>query len=316
MSRERTPATFVAPFRRRVRERAPTPHTHTPSTKAVSAELIYDVGMHNGDDTAFYLRQGYRVLAIEANPQLAEKARGRFQQEIRDGRLQILNVGIAAEDGEREFWISHRYSDWSSFDRAVASRDGGECHAIVVPTRRFGGIVAEHGVPMYLKIDIEGSDVLCVGDLQRGRLPQYVSLESECGNATEADEWFRPLRLLADLGYRRFKLIDQRTLAPLSYPPNVELLTDYVAARAAALLPRPAGVSRVLRRVRLREQLYRKHGWRFSDGCSGPWGNDTPGRWMTAAEAERTYEFFRRRHFRRARARAYGIWWDWHAALD
>ena len=30
--------------------------------------LIYDVGMNNGDDTAYYLRRGFRVIAIEPNP--------------------------------------------------------------------------------------------------------------------------------------------------------------------------------------------------------------------------------------------------------
>jgi hypothetical protein len=33
-------------------------------------ELIYDVGMNNADDTAYYLWRGSRVLAIEANPEL------------------------------------------------------------------------------------------------------------------------------------------------------------------------------------------------------------------------------------------------------
>ena len=32
--------------------------------------LIYDVGMSNGDDTAYYLHRGFRVVAIEANPLL------------------------------------------------------------------------------------------------------------------------------------------------------------------------------------------------------------------------------------------------------
>ena len=30
-------------------------------------ELIYDVGMHNGDDTAYYLHRGFRVIAVEAS---------------------------------------------------------------------------------------------------------------------------------------------------------------------------------------------------------------------------------------------------------
>jgi hypothetical protein len=29
--------------------------------------LVYDVGMFNGDDTAYYLKKGFRVVGIEAN---------------------------------------------------------------------------------------------------------------------------------------------------------------------------------------------------------------------------------------------------------
>ena len=48
---------------------------------------MYDVGMHNGNDAAFYLHQGYRVVAIEADPVFVEQAKWRFAQEIREGRL-------------------------------------------------------------------------------------------------------------------------------------------------------------------------------------------------------------------------------------
>ena len=32
------------------------------------SDLIYDVGLFNGDDTAYYLYRGYDVVAIDANP--------------------------------------------------------------------------------------------------------------------------------------------------------------------------------------------------------------------------------------------------------
>ena len=38
----------------------------------MTADLIYDVGMHNGADTAFYLAKGFRVVAVEANPELVQ----------------------------------------------------------------------------------------------------------------------------------------------------------------------------------------------------------------------------------------------------
>ncbi len=34
----------------------------------MNPDLIFDVGMNNGDDTDFDLAKGFRVVAIEANP--------------------------------------------------------------------------------------------------------------------------------------------------------------------------------------------------------------------------------------------------------
>jgi hypothetical protein len=53
-------------------------------------DLVYDVGMNNGDDTAYYLSLGFRVVAIDANPELVEQAKSRFANEIASQRLIIL----------------------------------------------------------------------------------------------------------------------------------------------------------------------------------------------------------------------------------
>jgi hypothetical protein len=63
-------------------------------------DLIYDVGMNNGDDTAYYLSLGFRVVSIEANPELIEQAELRFAREIDSGRRTILNIGVADQEGE------------------------------------------------------------------------------------------------------------------------------------------------------------------------------------------------------------------------
>ena len=33
-------------------------------------KLIYDIGLHRGEDTAYYVARGFNVIAIEANPDL------------------------------------------------------------------------------------------------------------------------------------------------------------------------------------------------------------------------------------------------------
>jgi 16S rRNA A1518/A1519 N6-dimethyltransferase RsmA/KsgA/DIM1 with predicted DNA glycosylase/AP lyase activity len=61
-------------------------------------DLVYDIGMNNGDDTAFYLACGFRVVAVDADPHLAALAAKRFKAELEAGRLTILNVGIADQE--------------------------------------------------------------------------------------------------------------------------------------------------------------------------------------------------------------------------
>ena len=109
-------------------------------------KLIYDVGMHNGDDTAYYLWRGFRVVAIEPNPELVATAANRFRREIEAGYLKILNVGIAAEEGELPFWVCQTDLHLGSFDRRNASLDSFYAdHEIRVPCRKFRSILDDFG---------------------------------------------------------------------------------------------------------------------------------------------------------------------------
>jgi FkbM family methyltransferase len=63
------------------------------------SELIYDIGMDDGDDTDFYCRKGFRVVAVEADPDLCEQATMRFASEIADGRITVINRAIVETPG-------------------------------------------------------------------------------------------------------------------------------------------------------------------------------------------------------------------------
>ena len=56
-----------------------------------NGKLIFDIGMHVGQDTAFYLAKGFRVIAVEANPLLVRDAEKHFKNQIETGQLTILN---------------------------------------------------------------------------------------------------------------------------------------------------------------------------------------------------------------------------------
>jgi hypothetical protein len=40
--------------------------------KMINASTVFDVGLHTGQDTAYYLSLGHRVVAVEANPRGTE----------------------------------------------------------------------------------------------------------------------------------------------------------------------------------------------------------------------------------------------------
>ena len=40
--------------------------------------LIFDVGLHKGEDTDFYLKKGFSVVAFEADPDLVAACQERF----------------------------------------------------------------------------------------------------------------------------------------------------------------------------------------------------------------------------------------------
>ena len=96
--------------------------------------IIYDVGMHEGQDTIFYLKKGFKVVAIEANPVLCDKAtqNKEFQAYIKTGQLVVLNMGIASIEGNMDFYINTTHTEWSSFNKDISERAGDICEKINV----------------------------------------------------------------------------------------------------------------------------------------------------------------------------------------
>lgn len=67
--------------------------------------------MHLGKDTEFYLKKGFRVIGIEANPYLAEITGKNFENEIKSGDLVLINKAVAENEGEISFYIDKRKED-------------------------------------------------------------------------------------------------------------------------------------------------------------------------------------------------------------
>lgn len=211
--------------------------------------LVFDIGMHDGTDTRYYLKKGYRVVAVEANPALAGAATLAFAADIAAGRLTIENVGIAEARAVVPFYVNLDVDEWSSFDRHLGTRQNTRYEVIEVRTLPLDDLVGTYGMPHFLKIDVEGLDPLVVRQLNRtSARPRYVSVE---------DSGIDALVALYEVGVREFKFSNQ--LGGRDTPCRVKTVDGAEFEHT------------------------------FGVASSGLFGEDLPGEWLGPAHAFETY---------------------------
>ena len=232
-------------------------------------DLIYDVGMHHGEDAEFYLRKGFRVVGFEADPDLVDECRQRLSGFLASGALTIVEGAIVDADrpdrnGERiPFFKNLGLPAWNTTRPEWASRNerlGSPSRVIDVMPVSFEGALREHGVPYYLKVDIEGDDLVCIRALERFReRPDYVSIESDKTSFTRIQA---EVALLAALGYSGFQAVEQSSIGGRAAPAAPPHEGAYVA-------------------------------WTFPPGASGPFGRELGSRWLPTGALLRRYWFIR-----------------------
>jgi FkbM family methyltransferase len=172
------------------------------SPRNYDANLIYDVGLNIGQDAEFYLKKGFRVVGIEANPVVAETAAERLASF--GTQLVILNHGIGPREGTLPFYVNRRHHEQSTFLHQFTNGPTWDLgyDEIAVPVTTIEPVLRKHGLPYYMKIDIEAWDMVVLRQLQAlDARPKYISVET--GPNTD---WITALH---SLGYRQFKLVNQ-----------------------------------------------------------------------------------------------------------
>jgi FkbM family methyltransferase len=185
---------------------------------AARGDLIFDIGCHRGEDTAFYLRKGFRVLAVEANPNLCAEIRQQFAREVAEQRLILVEKAIASPGTKQVSFFEHEKETlWGTTRRRRVSK-WHNFKTVYVPTISLASLLSEFGAPHYLKIDIEGSDWLCLKDLLSfAERPCLLSIEHNYKNFFAA---LYALQLLLRLGYDRFQIVDQARVHEQIEPKN------------------------------------------------------------------------------------------------
>jgi FkbM family methyltransferase len=153
--------------------------------------LVYDVGMCNGDDTAYHLKKGVGVVGIEANPHLIPQLTERFSAEIEQKRLEIENVAVAEVKREVELFIAGGDKPQGSLTRRVL-----DLHNMPVTSTRVQGVtlsslVQRHSARTFMKIDVETSDLNVLRDLAAHTIKPRISRTRRSTSPSSTARWSR-----------------------------------------------------------------------------------------------------------------------------
>ena len=115
------------------------------------------------------------------------------------------------------------YAEWSERNEKL----GASSKMIEVNVINFEETIKEHGVPYYMKIDIEGCDMVCLSALKSFQeRPDYISIESD---KTGFSNIKSEIDLLNYLGYDSFQAIEQSKIPVLQIPPFPSREGNYTA---------------------------------------------------------------------------------------
>ena len=125
--------------------------------------LVFDIGAHVGDRTGSFLRQGCRVIALEPQPHVHRALRLLYG---RCDRATVLAEACGATPGTLDLHINSANPTVSTAAPAFIAASTGAAgwegqvwdHTIPVPVTTLDTLIATHGTPDFVKIDVEGHE--------------------------------------------------------------------------------------------------------------------------------------------------------------
>lgn len=178
-------------------------------------KLIFDLGFFNGQDSLNYIKKGYKVVAIEANPILYKRYKKKLSKYINSKKLILLNKIFSNSREKDYFYYNPNEIFRGSIKKKLASPIGFSKKMFGInfkkkiikcqlPCIDLPELVKEYGMPYYIKFDMDGvEETLINGLFELKKKPKYLSVEFDKGHSS----YF--LKSLKMMKYKKFLFVNQ-----------------------------------------------------------------------------------------------------------
>ncbi len=142
---------------------------------------MFDIGAHAGDRTACFKALGATVVSIEPQPWFARFLR---LNHLFSSKVTVLQCVVSDTDGPKVLRVNSRNPTVSTLsnDFVEAATEGGVGwhgqtwdRTISVPAVTLDALIARHGLPDFIKIDVEGAELDVLSGLSQP--PAALSFE-------------------------------------------------------------------------------------------------------------------------------------------
>ena len=135
-------------------------------------DLVFDVGAHVGDRVASFRRLGARVVAVEPQPALARTLKLIYG---RDRGVILEPVAVGRNAGSIDLKVNLANPTVSTASDAFIKAAGGApgwegqqwSKTVRVPVTTLDVLIDRHGLPSFIKLDVEGFEVEALAGLTR-----------------------------------------------------------------------------------------------------------------------------------------------------